>query len=108
MSPLELGLCLASVLSGSASQLCMKAATLPGPPLRRLTRLAAAGCLQLASFGLVVLALRTLPLSQLIPFAGAAYLLVPLASSRLFGERLHARFWAGALLIVLGIVCTQT
>lgn len=108
MSPLELGLCLASVFSGSASQLCMKSAAMPGKRLRRLRHLGAAGCLQLVSFGLVVLALRTLPISQLIPFAGAAYLLVPLASRQLFGEHLHARFWAGAGLIVAGIVLTQT
>ncbi|MGW8394640.1 hypothetical protein [Pseudoduganella sp. HUAS MS19] len=107
MSPLELGLCLASVVSGSASQLCMKSAALPGQRLRRLAHLAGAGCLQLVSFGLVVLALRTLPLSQLIPFAGGAYLLVPLASRHLFGERLHPRFWAGALLIVAGVIFTQ-
>jgi drug/metabolite transporter (DMT)-like permease len=107
MSPLELGLCVASVFSGSASQLFMKAAARPGQPLRRLAHLGAAGCLQLVSFGLVVVALRTLPISQLIPFAGGAYLLVPLGGSYLFGERLHARFWAGALLLVAGIVLTQ-
>ncbi|WP_028101987.1 hypothetical protein [Pseudoduganella violaceinigra] len=107
MSPLELGLCLASVCSGSVSQLCMKAAALPGRPRRRLLHLGAAGGLQLVSFALVTLALRTLPISQLIPFAGGAYLLVPLGSRHLFGERLHARFWLGALLIVSGIVLTQ-
>ncbi len=107
MSPMEFGLCLASVASASASQLFMKAAALPGQRLRRLVRLGAACGLQLAAFGLAVGALRTLPISQTIPFAGAAYLLVPLASRRLFGERLHPRFWAGAVLILAGIVLTQ-
>lgn len=107
MSPTELGLCLASVFTGSGSQLFMKAAAMPGLRLRRLAQLGAAGCLQLLSFGLVVVALRTLPISQLIPFAGGAYLLVPLGGSFLFGERLHARFWWGALSLVAGIILTQ-
>ena len=107
MNPAELGLCLASVSCSSASQLFMKAAALPGKTRRRLTHLAAAGSLQLLSIGLVVMALKTLPISQLVPFAGAAYLLVPLGSRQLFGERLHARFWAGAALIVAGIILTQ-
>lgn len=107
MSPLELGLCLASVFSGSGSQLFMKAAAMPGQRWRRLAHLGMAGCLQLVSFGLVVVALRTLPISRLIPFAGGAYLLVPLGSSYLFGDRLHARFWAGTLCVVAGIILTQ-
>lgn len=107
MSPMEFGLCVASVLCGSASQLFMKAAALPGTPVRRLAHLGAACCLQLLAYGLAVVALRTLPISQMLPFAGGAYLLVPLGGSFLFGERLHARFWAGALMLVAGIVLTQ-
>lgn len=107
MSPFEFGYCVASVVCASTSQLFMKAAALPGKPLRRLLHLGAACSLQLLAFGLAVVALRTLPISQMLPFAGGAYLLVPLAGSYLFGERLHARFWAGALLLVAGIVLTQ-
>lgn len=107
MSPTELGLCLTSLVCSSVSQLFMKGAALPGSSLRRLARLGAAGSLQLLSMGLVVLALQTLPLSQLVPFAAGAYLLVPLGSRQLFGECLHRRFWVGALLIVSGILCTQ-
>lgn len=107
MSTGELGLCLASLVCSSVSQLFMKGAALPGSSLRRLAHLGAAGSLQLLSIGLVVLALQTLPISQLVPFAAGAYLLVPLGSRQLFGERLHPRFWLGALLIFSGILCTQ-
>jgi drug/metabolite transporter (DMT)-like permease len=107
MSPAELGLCLTSLVCSSVSQLFMKAAALPGNSLRRLAYLGTAGGLQLLSIGLVVLALQTLPISQLVPFAAGAYLLVPLGSRQLFGERLHPRFWVGAFLIISGIICTQ-
>ncbi|QNK01050.1 hypothetical protein [Dyella telluris] len=107
MSPTELGLCLSSLACSSVSQLFMKRAALPGKPLGRLACLGAAGGLQLLSIGLVVIALRTLAISQLVPFAAGAYLLVPIGSRKLFGEHLHPRFWVGALLIVSGILCTQ-
>jgi len=107
MSPVELGLCLTSLVCSSVSQLFMKGAALPGRFQQRLVRLVAAGSLQLLSISLVMLALQTLPLSQLVPFAAGAYILVPLGSRQLFGECLHPRFWVGALLIVSGILVTQ-
>jgi len=107
MSPAELGLCLASLTCSSISQLCMKGAAIPGKPIRRLTCFVVAGSLQLLSVGLVVVALQTLPISQLVPFAAGAYLLVPLGGRQLFGERLQPRFWIGASLIVSGILLTQ-
>ncbi len=107
MSSAELGLCLISLVCSSVSQLFMKGAALPGTSLKRLAYLGTAGSLQLMSIGLVVLALQTLPVSQLVPFAAGAYLLVPLGSRHLFGDRLHPRFWLGALLIISGILCTQ-
>jgi undecaprenyl phosphate-alpha-L-ara4N flippase subunit ArnE len=109
MNSAELGLCLTSLVCSSVSQLFIKGAALPGSSFtfRRLTHLGAAGSLQLLSIGLVVLALQTLPVSQLVPFAAGAYLLVPLGSRQLFGDCLHPRFWLGALLIISGILCTQ-
>lgn len=107
MNSAELGLCLTSLVCSSVSQLFMKGAALPGSSFRRLAHLCAAGSLQLLSIGLVVLALQTLPVSQLAPFAAGAYLLVPLGSRQLFGDCLHPRFWLGALLIISGILCTQ-
>ena len=108
MSPLELVLCVSSLACSSASQLFMKSAVLCETWPRRLARLGVAGCLLLLSVCLAVIALRTLPLSQLLPFAAGAHMLVPLGSSYYFGERLRVRFWIGALLIVAGILCTQT
>jgi len=62
------------------------------------------GVLQVSAVLLAVMALRTMQLSQLIPFAAAAYLLVPIGSQFLFREHLLPRFWLGALLIVAGIL----
>lgn len=107
MTSAELGLCLTSLVCSSVSQLFMKGAALPGSSFRRLVHLGAAGSLQLLSIGLVVLALQTLPISQLAPFAAGAYLLVPLGSRQLFGDRLYPHFWLGAFLIISGILCTQ-
>lgn len=56
---------------------------------------------------LAVVALRTMNLSQLVSFAAGAYVLVPLGSHFIFGDRLFPRFWVGALLIISGILCTN-
>lgn len=106
MSPQELSLCLSALACSSISQLFMKGAALPSAPRQRLIRLGAAAGLQLVSVGLAVVALQTLRLSQVVPFAAGAYLLVPIGSRHLFGDRLHPRFWVGAIFIVLGILCT--
>lgn len=108
MTSTELSLCLASLACSSSSQLLMKAAALAfNKHTQRLAWLSAAGLLQLVSIGFVVIALRTLPVSQLVPFAAGSYLIVPVASIRIFGEVLHRRFWLGASLIFSGILCTQ-
>ena len=107
MSSAEIGLCITSLFCSSVSQLFMKGAALPGSSLKRFAHFGTAASLQLCSIGLVVLALQTLPITQLVPFAAGAYLLVPLGSWQLFGDRLHPRFWLGALLIISGILCTQ-
>lgn len=105
MTPWELGLCLSSLTCSSASQLFMKAAALPGAWGWRMAWLGVAGSLLVMSVGLAVLALKTLPLSTLLPFAAGAHLLVPLGSRQFFGDRLNPRFWVGVLLIVSGILC---
>ena len=48
--------------------------------------------------------LRTMPLSTAYPFIALGFLLVPLAGVVLFGEHLTPIQWAGAVLIVVGIV----
>lgn len=107
MTPLELGLCLSSLACSSVSQLFMKGAACASGNRQRLSQLSMAGSLQLLSIGLVVLVLQTLPLTQLIPFAAGAYVLVPLGSQYFFSENLKPQFWLGALFVVLGILCTQ-
>jgi drug/metabolite transporter (DMT)-like permease len=102
----ELGFCLSSLACSTASQICMKSATSLSRLASFLAVLGAAVALQVTSVVLVVLALRTLQISQLIPFAAAAYVLVPIAALVLFNERLLPRFWVGALCIVSGIVLT--
>lgn len=86
----------------------MKGAALPGWWVRRIVWLGLAGSLLLMSVGLAVMALKTLPLSKLLPFAAGAHLLVPLGSSCFFGDRLRSRFWLGVLLIISGILCVLT
>lgn len=107
MSPAELGLCVSALTCSSVSQLFMKGAAISCAPMQRLFRLGVAGSLQLLSIGLAVLALETLNLSEIVPFAAGAYLLVPLGSRRLFGERLRPLFWFGAFFIIAGILFTQ-
>lgn len=107
MTSSEFGLCVLSVVCSSVSQLYIKsAATRNRVPKKAILSLFAAGMLQLTSVFLVVLVLRTMKLSQLVPFAAAAYFLVPIGSHYVFKERLHRRFWAGAALITAGIVFT--
>lgn len=105
MTSLELSLCLSSLACSSASQLFLKAVALPGWWVRRIVRLGFAGCLLLMSVGLAVIALKTLPLSHLLPFGAGAHLLVPLGSRYFFGDILHPRFWVGVFFIISGIIC---
>lgn len=107
MSPTELCLCVSALACSSVSQLFMKGAAISHKRTQQLFRLGMAGGLQLFSIGLAVLALRTLSLSQIVPFAAGAYLLVPFGSRHLYGDRLAPLFWVGALLIVSGILLTQ-
>jgi drug/metabolite transporter (DMT)-like permease len=107
MTGLELAFCTSAVLSSSTSQMFIKAATIRNSPGRSVILLGIG--LSLLIFGalLAVLALRTLNLSQLIPFAALAYVLVPLGSHFVFRDRLLPRFWIGTILIVGGILCTN-
>nr|VFK07995.1 MAG: undecaprenyl phosphate-alpha-L-ara4N flippase subunit ArnE [Candidatus Kentron sp. LPFa]VFK25767.1 MAG: undecaprenyl phosphate-alpha-L-ara4N flippase subunit ArnE [Candidatus Kentron sp. LPFa] len=104
MTNSELGFCLSSVVCSSASQLFIKSASASKKRIDILMLLGAGGGLQLGSVLLVVLALRTIQLSQLIPFAAVAYLLVPIGSYFVFKERFLPRLWLGALFIIIGII----
>lgn len=103
MSIVDFSLCLSAVLSSSISQLFIKGASITGTRTHAFWLLAAGALLLCCSVLLVVLALRNLPLSQLMSFAAGAYVLVPLGSRVVFREELTPRFWFGTLLIVLGI-----
>lgn len=104
MNVAELGYCLTAVVSSSVSQLCIKGASMSPSRVRTLGLLGSGSALLCCSVLLVVLALRSMPLSQLVSFAAMAYVLVPLGSRMVFGERLTPRFWLGVLCIVCGIV----
>jgi undecaprenyl phosphate-alpha-L-ara4N flippase subunit ArnE len=100
----EVALCLAAVVSSSASQLCMKAASIAALPVRRLVLIAVGIACQLGAVVIAVLVLRTLTLSQLVAFAALAYILVPLGGRFAFGEQLSVQFWLGAGLIIGGVL----
>lgn len=104
MTANEFAMCIGAVISSSTAQIFMKAASSNGISSRGFGLLATGIALQVFSVILAVLVLRELALSQLMPFAALAYVLVPLGSSLVLKEQLTARFWWGALLIICGIV----
>lgn len=104
MTSTELSFCLLSVAGSSASQLLFKAASLQKMGYIFAVRFFCGVALQFSSIILAVLALRTLQLSQIIPFAAASYLIIPLAGQAIFGEQLRYIFWIGGVLIFCGIV----
>lgn len=99
----DVALCLGAVCSSSAAQLLMKASAARRASLGGMSLLGVGVGLQCVSVIFAVLVLRHLHLSQLMPFAALAYVLVPLGSALVFGERLTMRFWHGAILIACGI-----
>ncbi|MEN5158182.1 hypothetical protein [Achromobacter spanius] len=60
----------------------------------------------LVSMLIAVWVLRTLQLSQLVPFAAGAYILVPLGGVVLFAEKVNKSFWFGVGLILFGVLLT--
>ncbi len=104
MTTLELLLCCFAVMTSSAAQLCLKSVSSSnGSSARSVATLLVAFLFMGCSVLLVILALRSLPLSRLMTFAAGAYILVPLGSNLLFDEKLTVRFWTGACLIAVGV-----
>ncbi|WP_147375666.1 hypothetical protein [Noviherbaspirillum cavernae] len=95
-----------AVLGSSASQLCLKAASHRLPAPRALWTLGTGAALMLFSIFVAMLVLRTLQLSQLVPFAAGAYVLVPAGGRIFFGEDIPHYFWIGVGLIMTGIILT--
>ncbi|MEH6627072.1 MAG: hypothetical protein V7739_11540 [Motiliproteus sp.] len=107
MTNTELAFCLLCVFCSSSSQLFIKGASLRPSFGKTIFLLGLGVMLQLSSVLFAVMALKTMQLSQLIPFAAMAYLLVPIGSFFVFNERLLPRFWSGSALIVVGIIYTS-
>lgn len=103
MTTFELLLCVVAVMASSASQLCLKFASNRIMTLNGLCTLGAGGLLMLFSILVAIWVLRTIQLSQLMPFAAGAYVLVPFGGRLFFGEYLIPRFWLGVVSIVIGI-----
>ncbi|MEM7364279.1 MAG: EamA family transporter [Pseudomonadota bacterium] len=55
-----------------------------------------------------VLALRELPLSRAYMFLSLSFVIVPTAAMLLFGEQLSKTFFLGVVLILAGLVLTQS
>lgn len=102
----ELSLCLVAVFSSSTSQLCIKMASGTFQTFRGLLLLAISVFLMLFSVLILVWILRTIQLSQVIPFAAAAYILVPLGGQAFFNEHVPPRFWLGVASILVGVYLT--
>jgi len=75
---------------------------------RVLTTLSIAGTLYVLSTVLWIWVLRHLEVSKAYPVFALGFVLVPLAGAWIFGEQLSARYALGALLIVVGVVLTNT
>lgn len=83
----------------------LKAATLSGLFISILSNyyLAAAILLYATTILLWVYVLKTLPLSAAYPITALAFIIVPILSSVILGEKLTLQAAAGSLLIVSGI-----
>lgn len=101
----ESALALASALCSTAGQISFKAAALRLRP-RAILFWGIGAALMFASVIAAVLALRTAPLSGLIPFAGLVYITTPLAARIVFKETVRPQFWLGTLFIVIGVLLT--
>lgn len=71
---------------------------------RSLALLCAAGALYVGATGAWIWLLRTLPLSRAYPFMAVSFIVVPLLSWLLLGERLSPAYLAGVALVSAGIV----
>ncbi|MCB1218657.1 EamA family transporter [bacterium] len=116
MTPGVIASLLTSIALGAAGQLMFKAAarTLPAYSelgLARLllamftTPLILAGfiCFFISSV-LWIVTLRSMPLSNAYPMVALSYVIIFLGSFYLFGEAVDWRHWAGAGLIISGIL----
>jgi uncharacterized membrane protein len=104
MKNIDVFFCILSVFTGSSSQILMRMAAISLGKIKIGFIIFCAFILQMISFVLVLLALKTMPISQVVPFAGFAYFIVPLLAKATLKERLPRFFWLGNALIFLGVV----
>jgi drug/metabolite transporter (DMT)-like permease len=101
----------------AVGQLLFKAGALQGQPVRDLASLIRlfSAPLMLAALALYavttllwVYTLQSVPLSRAYPFTALGFVLVPLASARLFDEVLGGRYLAGVALLLAGLYLTAS
>jgi multidrug transporter EmrE-like cation transporter len=105
MNVSEVTLALVSVLCSTAGQVALKATANRGF-VRSIPFWSCGAFLMLASVLAAAMALRTVPLSALVPFAGLAYIATPFAAMIVFRESVNKHFWLGTLFIVAGVMLT--
>ena len=106
MTTTELLLCTCAVVASSTSQLCLKHASRRLRTIGSYYVLVIAGMLMLFSIIIAIMVLRTIQLSQIMPFAAGAYVLVPVGGRIFLGEHFLPRFWAGVISIIFGMYLT--
>jgi len=107
-------LILGAVAFSVVGQLCLKSGAQHIATLGRLDFLLAAVRDRYVLFGLVAWAastvcwlyvLRVVPLSRAYVLTSLTYVLIPLASVYLFGERIRLLHGVGTVLIIVGVAC---
>lgn len=109
MNAISIALAVTTIVGMTAGQLLFRLASQQGTAIQIVTSLTfwTAGCL----YGFVtiawVLLIREIGLSRAYPILAATYVLVPLASFVLFGERVGPVYMIGIAVIVAGIILTR-
>lgn len=104
MSWIDIALCTLAVVFSSSAQMIMKTAAIQQEWRYGVGLVALSASLMLFSTIVAVFVLRNIELSQLIPFAALAYILVPLMARVFFKDTLSLSFWVGNGLIITGII----
>jgi drug/metabolite transporter (DMT)-like permease len=106
MMSIETALALSSVICSTLGQINFKAATRRAFSYSALFCWCCGTACMLAAIVTATAALRTMPLSALVPFAALTYITVPAMAMLVFKERVKPRFWIGTSFIVGGVVLT--
>ena len=114
MKSVDVALCLLCVCLGSIGQVLLRTASLAAvrsaqPGLASYLSGTAALAVVVYASGMLLWAwvLTRVPLTQAFAFFGLSFVVVPLLSHRWLGDPLTPYTWAGAVVIMLGIVVTN-